>query len=106
MPTLLITTRDGKAQTVEGKSGLSLMEVLRQAGIDEVRAICGGCAACGTCHVYVAQDHAVRLIEMGDDESEMLGYSPHRRATSRLSCQIHMDDSLNGLQVTIAPEDE
>jgi 2Fe-2S ferredoxin len=42
---------------------------------------------------------------MGDDENDLLDSSEHRDATSRLSCQLIVDDSLAGLTVTIAKED-
>ena len=106
MTTVLVKTREGRAQPVEVQSGLSLMEALRKSGFDAIRAVCGGCAACGTCHVYVDEPSAIALQPMCDDENDMLANSTQRRASSRLSCQIQVNDSLHGLQITIAPEDE
>ena len=106
MTTVLLKTRDGKAQSVEVHSGSSLMEALRKRGFDEIRAVCGGCAACGTCHVYVDELSEVSLQPMCGDENDMLANSTFRRASSRLSCQIQVDESLHGLQITVAPEDE
>jgi len=42
---------------------------------------------------------------MSEDENDLLDSSDHRRAHSRLSCQIPMADDLDGMVVTIAPED-
>lgn len=106
MTTVLVKTRDGNARSVEVYSGSSLMEALRNSGFDEVRAVCGGCAACGTCHVYVDELSEVALQPMSGDENDMLANSTYRRGSSRLSCQIQVDESLHGLQITIAPEDE
>lgn len=105
MPELHITTRDGNEATVSGNGELSVMEVIRDAGFDELQALCGGVCACATCHVYVDPEFAGMLPPLGDDESDLLDGSGHRTARSRLSCQVPFDDALNGLRVTIAPED-
>jgi len=81
------------------------MEVIRNSGVDELRALCGGCCSCATCHVYVDPDFVAQFPEMNEDESALLDSSNHRTDTSRLSCQIRFTDALDGLRVTIAPED-
>lgn len=71
----------------------------------EIQAICGGCASCGTCHVYVAPDWLERLPPIQAEEETILAFSDWRRANSRLSCQIKVTDELDGLAVTVVPED-
>ena len=105
MPTIHVTNRDGHDRTVEAAGGQPLMRALKSAGFDEVLALCGGCASCGTCHVYVAEDWLARLSAAGRDELDVLGFSDWRRPNSRLSCQIPFGDTLDGMKVTIAPED-
>lgn len=105
MPTLLVTTRDGTKHTVEGETGLSVMAIIRDNGFDELLALCGGCCSCATCHVHVADAFVDRLAPMKEDENDLLGGSDYRSANSRLSCQIVFDGALNGLEVTIAPEE-
>jgi ferredoxin, 2Fe-2S len=105
MPRLIVTTRDGETREVEGQAGLSVMEVIRENGFDELLALCGGCCSCATCHVHVDPGCATRLFAMSEDENDLLDSSDHRTATSRLSCQIIFSDDLDGLRVTIAPED-
>ena len=105
MPQLRVTTREGVETTIEGEAGLSVMEVIRDAGIDELLALCGGCCSCATCHVYVEPDFAERLPAMSEDENDLLDSSDHRDERSRLSCQIPFVDALDGIGVTIAPED-
>ena len=90
---------------VEGKPDLSLMEVIRDNGFDELLALCGGCCSCATCHVHVDPAFVDRLPAMSADESDLLDSSDHRTAHSRLSCQIPFSDQLDGLHVRIAPED-
>jgi 2Fe-2S ferredoxin len=46
-----------------------------------------------------------RLPEAIAEEREMLADVPTRRETSRLSCQIVLEEQLSGLIVTIAPEE-
>jgi ferredoxin, 2Fe-2S len=52
MPTIQVINRDGSARSVEAQTGLSLMEVIRDAGFDELLALCGGCNSCATCHMH------------------------------------------------------
>lgn len=105
MVTIHVSTRDGTEHTVEGQEGLSVMEVLRDNGFDEVLALCGGCCSCATCHVYVDEAHKNRLPAMSDDEDDLLDSSEHRTSRSRLSCQLTCGADLAGLRVTIAPEE-
>ena len=103
MPTVWLTRRDGATEQVEAKSGRSLMLNIRKRG--QIQAICGGCASCGTCHVYVAEDWVERLPPIEPDEETILAFSDWREPNSRLSCQIKVTDALGGLCVTVAPED-
>ena len=105
MPKLIVVTRDGTEHEVEGDAGLSVMEVIRDAGFDELLALCGGCCSCATCHVHVDPAFAGDLSQMGEDENDLLDSSDHRDETSRLGCQLPFGAALDGLRVTIAPED-
>jgi len=103
LPTVWLTRRDGATEAVQAKSGRSLMLNIRKPG--QIQAICGGCASCGTCHVYVAEDWAERLPPIAPEEETILAFSDWRQPKSRLSCQIKVTDDLEGLSVTVAPED-
>ena len=105
MPKLLVTNRAGAEIAVDATAGLSVMENIRDNGFDELLALCGGCCSCATCHVHVDADFAGQLPKMSEDENDLLESSDHRSEFSRLSCQIEMSDALDGLRVTIAPED-
>jgi 2Fe-2S ferredoxin len=105
MAQLIIVGRDGREKIVEGKNGWSVMENIRDAGFDELLALCGGCASCATCHVHVDEEWVAVLKPMGPDEDDLLDSSSHRAANSRLSCQIEFSAALDGLRVQIAPED-
>ena len=105
MPKLVVVTRDGEEKTIEAESGLSVMEIIRDNGFDELLALCGGCCSCATCHVQVDPAFADKLAAMSEDENDLLDSSDHRNEYSRLSCQLNFSDDLDGLRVTIAPED-
>ena len=81
------------------------MEAVRDAGIDELLALCGGVCSCATCHVHVDYEFAAMLPEMSEDENDLLDSSSHRDERSRLACQIRLTDALSGLRVSIAEED-
>lgn len=100
-----VTRSDGTTTTISGRERQSLMEALRDAGIEEVLALCGGCCACATCHVHVADEFLGLLPPMDTPESELLEGSPKRKPASRLSCQILLHEALDGIAVTVAPED-
>ncbi|WP_374942678.1 2Fe-2S iron-sulfur cluster-binding protein [Sphingomonas sp.] len=105
MPTLIVTTREGEEREIDGEAGLSVMEVIRDAGIDELLALCGGCCSCATCHVHVDPAFVALLPAMSPDEDDLLDSTADRDATSRLSCQVPFTDALDGLRVRIAAED-
>jgi 2Fe-2S ferredoxin len=105
MPKLIVVTREGEERALDGQSGHSVMEIIRDAGIDELLALCGGCCSCATCHVHVDPEFAAKLPAMSPDEDDLLDSTSDRNATSRLSCQLPFSDALDGLKVTIAKED-
>ncbi|WP_419813991.1 2Fe-2S iron-sulfur cluster-binding protein [Glacieibacterium sp.] len=105
MPKLIVTDRSGKAHELDGEAGLSVMEIIRDAGMDELLALCGGSCSCATCHVHVAPDWLPVTGTASGDEDDLLDSSDNRVASSRLSCQIAFTDAMDGLEVAIAPED-
>jgi len=105
MITLSVTLRTGETRSVPARPGASAMESIRDSGVDEILAICGGCASCATCHVYVSEADWDRLPPAGETERELLEFAEHPTERSRLSCQIKMSPALDGISVTIAPED-
>lgn len=104
MPTVTVILREGAATSVEAEIGASIMETIRNAGIDEVVALCGGSCSCATCHVFV-EAGAETLGEMAADEADMLECSMFRQPNSRLSCQLQVSADSDGLIVRIAPEE-
>ena len=105
MPKLIVTTREGEERELEGDAGLSVMEVIRDNGIDELLALCGGNCSCATCHVHVDPDFVALLKPMSPDEDDLLDSTSDRDETSRLSCQIKVTEALDGLVVRM-PQDQ
>lgn len=105
MAKLTVINRAGEERSIEGEDGLTVMEIIRDNGVDELLALCGGCCSCATCHVFVDESFASKLPEITPDESDLLDSSEYRSPQSRLSCQIRFSDELDGLRVTLAPED-
>jgi 2Fe-2S ferredoxin len=105
MPTITVIARNGEARDVQAENGLSLLEVIRDNGFDELMALCGGCCSCATCHVFIDAGFADKVPTMSEDENDLLDSTDSRNDQSRLSCQIPVSDALDGLTVTIAPED-
>lgn len=105
MVTVTVVGRSGAERRIEAEPGASLMEAIRDAGFDELLALCGGCCSCATCHVRIDAAFADRLPPMDDVENDLLDSSAHRTAQSRLSCQIPVSADLEGLTLQIVPED-
>ena len=105
MAKMIVVTRDGTENEVEAQEGLSVMEIMRDAGFDELLALCGGCCSCATCHVHIDEAFADKIPAMSEDENDLLDSSDKRNATSRLSCQVAFTAALDGMKVIIAEED-
>lgn len=105
MAEIKVVDRDGVEHTLEGKTGVSIMETLREVEWG-VAAICGGMCSCATCHIYVDEDWHSRLPAPQPDEKELLqeltGYEPAR---SRLSCQVQFEEALSGIRLAIGPDE-
>lgn len=101
---LKIIDRGGAEHEVEAAAKGSLMEALRELEYG-VAAICGGTCSCATCHVYIAPEWLTRLPRRISDERELIQELQHRQQTSRLSCQVRLAQDLDGMQVTLAPEE-
>ena len=98
-----VIDRDGNKHELEGDSNSSLMEILRDSGLD-IEAACGGCCACATCHVYINDQWLEKISPKDDDEESMLDQAFDVRNSSRLSCQINLSEDLDGIELELAPE--
>lgn len=100
--TVHLVESDGKRHALVAAVAQSLMRAAVAAGLDGIKADCGGMMTCATCHVIVDAAWAARLPAPSRDEEAMLEMTAApRRPTSRLSCQIALDADLDGLTVAM-----
>ena len=97
MPEVLFVEPDGTEHRVEVPSGNSLMQGALDCLVPGIEGDCGGLCACGTCHVYVSEDWTSACGEADELESGILEFAFGVDDRSRLSCQIIMNDGLEGL---------
>lgn len=100
MLNVLFVTADGAKVTAQAETGARLLEVAQAAGMP-LEGTCEGQMACSTCHVIVAPDWFGKLPEASADEEDMLDLAAGVARTSRLSCQIVLDDALDGIEIRI-----
>ena len=98
-----ITYKDdqGNSKTIDVDNGLSVMEGAIQNDIPGIDADCGGGMSCATCHVYVNDEWLDKLPAKEDGEEDMLDMAFEPKKNSRLSCQLIVSDTLDGLIVNI-----
>lgn len=96
---------DGTPHSVDATEGLSVMQVAVNNGIPGIDADCGGGCACATCHVFVDPEWQDKTGSPEAMETSMLQLAEGVAENSRLSCQITIDESLDGLIVRM-PESQ
>lgn len=105
--TIYITDREGKNHTIQAPTdmNMNLMEVIRSYELapEGTIGVCGGMAMCASCQCYIESEH--ELPEMSDDEDAMLAEAFYVEENSRLGCQIFIAENLDGLSITLAPEE-
>ena len=97
MPKITYIEHNGKSHEIEVANGLSVMEGAVQNNIPGIDADCGGSCACATCHVYVNEKWYGKLVKKESAEEDMLDMAYEPKKFSRLSCQITVENSLDGL---------
>lgn len=103
---ITITDREGIAHAVQAPTdmNLNIMELVRMYELapEGTIGICGGMAMCASCQCYILND--VLKTERNDDEEAMLSEAFNVKPNSRLGCQIHLTEDLDGLEIALAPE--
>jgi 2Fe-2S ferredoxin len=91
----------GEQREIAVPIGSSVMEGAVNNGVSGIVAECGGACMCATCHVYVDESWLDKLQPIAEDEEEMLNNTfCKRQPNSRLGCQVHLTEELDGLVVT------
>lgn len=99
---VMVIDREGTSHELEAPTdmNMNMMELCKSAELP-VEGICGGMAMCASCHMYIKSDH--ELHEASEDEEDMLDQAFFVEDNSRLGCQIHLRNELDGLIVELAP---
>ena len=106
MPKVIFVHNDGSQRVIDAGLGDTVMATAVRNGVPGIVGECGGNRSCATCHVYVDADFMPLVGSPGDLEDDMLDLGvSDRRDNSRLSCQIVLDERLEGISVT-TPEDQ
>lgn len=98
-----IIDREGNSHELVAPTdmNMNIMELCKAYELP-VLGECGGMAMCATCQVYLESD--TDLPEQSDAELDMLDQAFHVKNNSRLGCQIHITDEINGIVLRLAPE--
>jgi 2Fe-2S ferredoxin len=98
-----IIDREGVALELVGPTDMNMnvMELCKAYDLPVVGE-CGGMALCATCQCYLESE--TQLPEQSDADLDMLDQAFHVKSNSRLGCQIHLDDSIDGIVLRLAPE--
>ncbi|WP_367255045.1 2Fe-2S iron-sulfur cluster-binding protein [uncultured Phenylobacterium sp.] len=100
---VVLVDPEGREHSLEGEPGQSVMALAVAHGVPGIEAECGGACACATCHVYVEPERFRLVGPPPPLEADMLEFAnAERQPTSRLSCQIKLHPSLEGLHLTVA----
>jgi len=105
MPSITFISHDGTEQQVEAENGISVMQTALDNDIEGIAADCGGACSCGTCHCYVDEAWVEKTGAAGEIEEQILEFAIEPKANSRLSCQLVVQDDLDGLVVHL-PESQ
>jgi 2Fe-2S ferredoxin len=94
--TVVYTADDGSQTAIAGRPGDSVMETAVRNGVKGIVGECGGSLSCATCHVFVEADTFEIVGGPGGPlEDDMLdGTAVEREDTSRLSCQIKLQEGV------------
>jgi 2Fe-2S ferredoxin len=99
-----IIDRDGVEHVLEAPTdmNMNIMELCKSYDLP-VKGECGGMAMCATCQCYLESNTA--LPDQSDAELDMLDQAFYVKSNSRLGCQIQITESINGIVLRLAPED-
>lgn len=102
MINITIIDRENQSQVYEAPTDMSMniMELCKSYELP-VEGTCGGMALCASCHCYVESDHV--LPEKSEGEEDMLDQAFFVQQNSRLGCQLHLSDDMDGLVIRLAP---
>ncbi|VAW24218.1 Ferredoxin, 2Fe-2S [hydrothermal vent metagenome] len=105
MTKITFVEANGTIHETDVENGTSVMEAAIQNSVPGITAECGGACTCATCHVYVDEKWREKVGSPSDMEEDMLDFAFEVKPSSRLSCQILVNDDFDGLVIKI-PEQQ
>ncbi len=103
MPRVTFIEPGGKRHELDVPTGLTLLDVARRHDID-IEGACDGCLSCTTCHVIVEEEYFELLPPATEEEEDMLDLAWGLTPTSRLGCQVVVNEEADGLVVHLPAE--
>ncbi|MFT6653297.1 MAG: 2Fe-2S ferredoxin [Marinomonas primoryensis] len=105
MTEIIFIDHEGSRKVVDAKPGTTLMRAALDNNVSGIIGECGGSCSCGTCHCFIEEPWASKVSVAEDLEKDTLECAVEMQVNSRLSCQIIVQDELNGMEVTL-PESQ
>ena len=105
MVAVTFVEHNGTQHKVEVDAGMNLMQAATLNMVPGVIGLCGGICSCATCHCYVPDQGSSKIPAAEPGEEGVLGTVTHRRADSRLGCQVLVTEAMQGMTVHL-PEDQ
>ena len=105
MPLVVYIDHEENRYEIDVPNGDNLMQGALDNDVPGILGDCGGACACATCHVYIDPEWIEKAGTASEPEQNMLEAAPEPLPNSRLSCQIFMDDPLDGIIVRL-PESQ
>ena len=91
---------DGTEKVIDAENGLSLLEVAHKNGV-ALEGACEGSLACSTCHIIMEKKFFDQLPDPSEEEEDMLDLAWGLTHTSRLGCQIIINETHEGMKVKV-----
>jgi len=82
------------------------MEAAVWNNVPGIEAVCGGAMACSTCLVQVPKEWHGKLGSPSVGELELIAGHHHASPDSRLSCQLRVEETFDGLILELPPEQQ
>jgi len=101
MTTIIFEQKNGETKSVNAENGLSLMVAALDSNISGIKAVCNGCCNCGTCHVSIEPDFINLTSTKYSGEQQVLSKLQNCQTSSRLACQVIVDEKLDGMRVIV-----
>ena len=105
MPKITFIQPDGTRHTIDAALGSTGMDIARDHNIRGLRGTCGGECLCCTCHCYVDEQWVGHLPPKNAQEASLIEWAWEPKSVSRLTCQLIITESLDGLVLHV-PEQQ